>query len=224
MSRSKYTSIEKLEIIQEIMDQKETVNSASRRYSVDSTTIRTWQAKFKRGGISELSEAKHNNHYSKSFKLEVVTAYLNGEGTLQELAIKFGLRNKTQIRNWLSLYNRDKTLTASPFRKKIPNMRRKTTLEERIKIVEYVTVGKHKYSETAKHFEVSYQQARLWVLKAKENGYEALVDNRGHRKHERELSELDIANLKIKQLEAELEEKNAMEVFIKKFQELQHKG
>lgn len=206
------------------MDLKETVNSASRRYSVDSTTIRTWQDKYKRGGISELSETKHNNHYSKVFKFEVVTAYLNGEGTLQELAIKFGLRNKAQIQNWLSLYNGNKTLTASPFRKKIPNMRRKTTLEERINIVEYVTVGKHKYTEAAERFQVTYQQVRLWVLKAKENGYEALVDNRGHRKPERELSELDKANLKIKQLEAELEEKNAMEAFIKKFQELQRKG
>ncbi|CUS26346.1 hypothetical protein FC70_GL001542 [Paucilactobacillus oligofermentans DSM 15707 = LMG 22743] len=103
-------------------------------------------------------------------------------------------------------------------------MRRKKTLEERIKIVEYVTVSKHKYSEAAEHFEVTYQQVLLWVLKAKENGYEALVDNRGHRKPEKELSELDKDNLKIKQLETELEEKNAMEAFIKKFQELQRKG
>ncbi|CUS26345.1 hypothetical protein FC70_GL001543 [Paucilactobacillus oligofermentans DSM 15707 = LMG 22743] len=79
------------------MDLKKTVNSASIRYSVDFATILNWRDKYKCGGISELAEAKHNNHYSEEFKLEVVTAYLNGEGTLQELAIKFGLGSKTQI-------------------------------------------------------------------------------------------------------------------------------
>ncbi|MFH0493564.1 helix-turn-helix domain-containing protein, partial [Lactiplantibacillus plantarum] len=61
-------------------------------------------------------------------------------------------------------------------------MSRKTTFDERIEIVEYVTKGKHSYTETAEHFQVSYQQARSWVLKARNGGYEELVDNRGHHK------------------------------------------
>ncbi|WP_459783045.1 helix-turn-helix domain-containing protein, partial [Pediococcus ethanolidurans] len=67
-----------------------------------------------------------------------------------------------------------------PSRKQVPTMSRKTTFEERIEIVEYVTKDKHSYSEAAEHFQVSYQQARLWVRKAESNGYPALMDNRGH--------------------------------------------
>lgn len=68
------------------------------------------------------------------------------------------------------------TLTASPSRKQVPTMSRKTTFEERIEIVEYVTKHKHSYTEAAEYFQVSYQQARSWVIKAQERGYKALVD------------------------------------------------
>ena len=103
-------------------------------------------------------------------------------------------------------------------------MSRKTTFEERIEIVEYVVKGEHSYTETANHFQVSYQQARSWVLKAKNGGYEALVDNRGHRKPEHELTDLDKANLRIRQLESQLKDQELYKAFAKKLQELQRKG
>ncbi|MEJ1307879.1 hypothetical protein QY884_08790 [Latilactobacillus sakei] len=45
------------------------------------------------------------------------------------------------------------------------------------------------------------KQARSWVLKAQHGGYEALVDNRGHHKTQSELTDLDKANLRIRELE-----------------------
>ncbi|MDE3281325.1 helix-turn-helix domain-containing protein [Lacticaseibacillus parahuelsenbergensis] len=75
----------------------------------------------------------------------------------------------------------------------------------------------------AAHFDVSYQQARSWVIKAREGGYEALVDNRGHHKDKRDLTELDKAKLRIRQLEAELKDKELVEAFVKKLLEIQHK-
>ncbi|WP_260365971.1 helix-turn-helix domain-containing protein, partial [Pediococcus ethanolidurans] len=121
-------------------------------------------------------------------------------------------------------YNRDKTVTVSPSRKQVPTMSRKTTFEERIEIVEYVTKDKHSYSEAAEHFQVSYQQARMWVRKAEANGYPALMDNRGHRKQRDELTENEQLKLEIRQLKVQLKEKEIIEKFAKKLQELQHKG
>lgn len=103
-------------------------------------------------------------------------------------------------------------------------MSRKTTFEERISIVEYATKDKHSYTETAEHFGVSYQQARSWVLKAQHGGYEALVDNRGHHKIQSELTDLDRANLRIRELESQIEDQKLYVAFIKKYQELQRKG
>ncbi|KRK16603.1 putative transposase (putative) [Loigolactobacillus coryniformis subsp. coryniformis KCTC 3167 = DSM 20001] len=180
--------------------------------------------RYQRDGIEGLEEAKKNIHYSKELKHTVVFAYLNGEGTLEEVADKYGLRNSTQAKVWVDKYNGDKPLTASPSRKQVPTMRKKTTFEERIEVVEYVVKHKHSYTEAAEHFQVSYQQARSWVLKAKNSGYEALVDNRGQHKDESELTDLDKANLRIRQLEAELKDKELVEQFAKKLLELQRKG
>lgn len=103
-------------------------------------------------------------------------------------------------------------------------MSRKTTFEERIKVVEYVIQDRHSYAEAAEYFQVSYQQARSWVLKAKNGSYEALVDNRGHHKHESELTENDRLRLEVRRLKAELADKELIEAFAKKLQELQRRG
>lgn len=69
-----------------------------------------------------IEEAKKNLHYSKELKQTIVFAYLNGENTFEELADKYGLRNSTQAKVWVALYNEDKPLKASPSRKQVPTM------------------------------------------------------------------------------------------------------
>ena len=51
-----------------------------------------------------------------------------------------------------------------------------------------------------------------------------LCDGRGHRKADEDLTDLDKANLKIRQLESQLKDQIVIEEFVKKLQELQHKG
>lgn len=223
MPRSKYTALEKLSILKEFKQSNLSYRSFARTYNLGENTVQRWLRRYNRDGLSGLEEARQNNHYSKEFKLTVVLAYLAGEGTFEELAIKFGLRSQKQLIDWVSKYNRDKTVTASPSRKQVPTMSRKTTFEERIEVVEYVTKDKHSFSEAAEHFQVSYQQARGWVLKAQSGGYEALVDNRGHRKQQDELTETDKLKLEIRQLKMQLRDKELIEKFAKKLLELQRK-
>lgn len=102
-------------------------------------------------------------------------------------------------------------------------MSRKTTFEERIKIVEYVTAGKHSYSQASEHFNVSYQQVRAWVLKSKDGGYTALKDGRGRTKPVEEMTEVERLKLENRQLKAQLKEQEVMELFAKKIRELQNK-
>jgi len=224
MSRSKYSAIEKLALINEFESSGQSYTSFARQHGFTGMTMSRWQERYKRDGIEGLTEARKNNHYSKDFKQTVVQAFLSGEGTTQELTMKYGLRSDMQVITWVSKYNREKTVTASPSRKQVPTMARKTTWEERIQVVEYITIHKHSYSEASEHYQVSYQQARSWVLKAKADGYEALTDNRGHRKPKQELTDLDRANLRIRQLEGQVADMKLLEDFVKKYQELQHKG
>ena len=60
---------------------------------------------------------------------------------------------------------------------------RRTTFDERVEIVQYCIAHNHNYMKTAEHYQVSYQQARNYVVKYETNGVEALKDNRGKRKN-----------------------------------------
>lgn len=224
MPRSKYTAIEKLALINEFEASGLSSKAFGKMKGLGAKTIAQWCDRYHRDGLDGLREAKKNQHYSEALKLQVVHAFLSGEGSRQEVMMKYGLRSTSQVWAWVSRYNRDKTVTASPSRKQVPKMSRKTTLEERIEVVEYVTNQKHSYSEAAERFQVSYQQARSWVLKAKDGGYEALEDNRGRRKPKKKLSDLDKANLRIRQLEGQVADMKLLEEFVKKYQELQRKG
>lgn len=56
---------------------------------------------------------------------------------------------------------------------------RKTTFDERVEIVQYCIAHEHNYAETAKKYQISYQQARNYVIKYKANGIGGLQDKRG---------------------------------------------
>ncbi|EAG2278164.1 transposase [Enterococcus casseliflavus] len=58
---------------------------------------------------------------------------------------------------------------------------RKTTLNERIKIVHDCIINGRDYGKTAIQYQVSYQQVRNWVLKYDEMGEKGLEDRRGQR-------------------------------------------
>lgn len=224
MPRSKFNAIEKLALINEFEASGQSSKAFGKANGLGEHTVAQWLDRYYRDGLDGLREAKKNQHYSSAFKLQVIYAFLNGEGSAQELAMKYGLRSFSQVMTWVSKYNRDKTVTASPLRKQVPKMSRKTTWEERIEVVEFITKHKHSYNEAAEHYQVSYQQARSWVMKAKDGGYEALRDNRGRRKAQKKLTDLDKANLRIRQLEGQVADMKLLEEFVKKYQKLQRKG
>lgn len=216
MPRSRYTLAEKLALITELQSSSLSITAFSKQHGLDHHTIGQWELRLQRDSINGLIATTKNQHYSKAFKQMIIHAYLNGEGTLQELTNKYQMRSTSQLRNWLI----KQTVTASPSRKQVPKMSRKTTFNERVEIVEWINKGNHSYSEAAEHFNVSYQQARYWALKDQAKGFEVLVDNRGHRKPESELTDLDKANLWIRQLESQSKDQQLLEAFIKKYQEL----
>jgi len=225
MSRSKFTYLEKMDLLTEYKNSNVLRTTFARNHGISPTAFKSWIMILKRDGIDGLKERKTNQKYTEKFKVKVVQAALNGQGTYEELMIKYGLRNVYQISDWIFKYNNGKSLTTKySSGKKVSFMTRKTTFEERIEIVEYVVKHNHKYSEAAEHFSVSYQQVRQWVLKSQKGGYEALLDGRGHRKSIEDMSDLDKANLKIRQLESKLRDQKIIEEFAKKLKELQRKG
>lgn len=81
-----------------------------------------------------------------------------------------------QLRNWIKKYNDHEELKASVTGgKPVMTKGRKTTYEERIAIVRYCIENQNNYTETAKKFQVSYQQIYTWMKTYQESGIDELL-------------------------------------------------
>ena len=69
--------------------------------------------------------------------------------------------------------------------------RRKSSIVERKKIVEYCIAHNRDYKETASKYGVSYSQVYSWVKKYDERGEEGLTDKQGRHKTDDEVDELE---------------------------------
>ncbi|WP_143464127.1 helix-turn-helix domain-containing protein [Levilactobacillus enshiensis] len=226
MPRTRFTPEEKVAIITGLSTTELTKAAYLKSYGIGQHSLERWQELYKQDGIKGLEERHNWTRYSSEIKQQAVIAYLNHEGSLHHISKRFGIRNERQLRDWIKKFQyngTNKALTATPSRKQVRIMSRKTTFEERIEIVEYVTAGKHTYVQAAEHFNTSYQQIRSWVLKSKENGYAALKDGRGRTKSIEEMTEVEKLQLENRQLKAKLKEQEVLDLFVKKFQELQNK-
>lgn len=101
---------------------------------------------------------------------------------------------------------------------------RKTTQQERVKIVAFCIEHRRDYPLTIKEYGISYQQIYSWVRKYEGNGIDGLADGRGRIKPEGEMTENEKLKAQIRLLEAknyDLEMENAL---IKKLKELEEGG
>lgn len=100
---------------------------------------------------------------------------------------------------------------------------KKTTLYERVEIVEYCIAHDRNYAQTAEKFGVSYQQARSYTIKYEASGIEGLKDGRGRRKSEDEMSEFEKLQAENRILRAQKEQAEMEASFLKKLAEIERR-
>jgi transposase-like protein len=142
------------------------------------------------------------------FKKKVVAEYLEGGISTLDLAMKHGIHAESTVAKWIKLYNSHEELTDSRPEGGMLLMAndikpRKTTREERIKIVEHCIAHSNNYALTAKEFSCSYGQVYSWVRKYNEKGIDGLKDGRGRNKNETEMSEVERLRAENRLLRAE---------------------
>ena len=160
--------------------------------------------------------------YSKEIKLQAINSYLNGEGGLWTVSKKYGIIHCEQLRRWVLWYNGHKEIKGSSSAKGEIYMTkgRKTTQEERAKIVAFCIEHNYDYGLTVETYRVSYQQIYAWVRKYEEGGVDKLKDNRGRTKPAEEMTEIEKLKAEMKILEAKNRQLEIENEFIKKLQEL----
>ena len=214
---------EKVQWIEKIIQNKESIRSVASKLGIHHTTVDKWLRNYKSVG----EEAFFRKGWTKRTTEEkeaAVLDYLSGIGSLRDICDKYKIEDTRQLREWIMKYNgheelKDSGTGGTP----IMTKGRKTTFEERVEIVQYCISHTHNYAETAEKFGISYQQARNYTIKYEEKGVEGLQDRRGKRKSQEEMDELEKLRAEVKILRAE-KERSEMEIsFLKKLEEIERR-
>ena len=109
--------------------------------------------------------ARHSRRHTATYRTWTVPfsfplrTYLSGEESLDEICVKFGIRQHSQLSSWFKVYNEGKKLkelTGDSAMKKA----RKTTLEERICIIKDCLDHDRNYGAMTLKYDCSYQRIR----------------------------------------------------------------
>ena len=218
---TKCSSEEKLKAVQDYLSNKNSVYRIAKDLNTRPTVVFKWIDLYEMFGAEGLITPSTKKIYSEETKTSAINDYLSNNYTKRDICKKYKIRSTTQLNNWFKQYNNHKDSKSQDTGGTIVMIKeRPITFEERVEIVQYCLENNKNYNETAKKFNVSYQQVRLWVLKYKEGGLDALIDRRGRKKSEEELTELDRIKIENKLLKAKAKYLQIENDFLKKLKEL----
>lgn len=224
--KNKYTVEEK---VQAILDYKNGIRGKAQicndlGLSKSGEVFYRWLRKYDKYGESAFYPKERNKSYSKELKEKIIQDYLDGRGSLIDLSIKYDILSAETLRQWVMRYNSHEELKDyNPKGDIYMTKSRKTTLEERIEIVQFCLDHEKEYKLAAEAFDVSYAQVYQWVKKYLELGEEGLTDKRGKHKEESELSELEKLQRENERLKRQLELKERENIILKKLKEVERR-
>ena len=223
MSKSQHTPEWKITIVKKYLSGEGSYDSIARAHGIDKRTLIDWVHRYQEHGASVFYPTVGNVHYSKEFKTMCVEAVLKGEGSVDDIVVKYNISTRSVLRSWIMKYNANMELKDYEPKREVymAEARRKTTLEERKKIVEYCIAHGNDYKGAASQYDVSYSQVYSWVKKYRESGEEGLEDRRGHHKSDDEVNELERLRRENLRLKRQLEEKDMLCELLKKVRELE---
>lgn len=222
--KSKITYEQKLSAVKDYVEGRKSLGQLANEHTVTKSSVKQWISVYNSIGESGLITSTKNVSYSEETKHAAVEEYLSGVASQLDICKKYKIRSKTQLSNWVLKYNdHEKLKSSGTGGKPIMTKGRNTTFEERIEIVKYCIEHDRNYNETAEKYKVSYNQVRSWTVKFDESGVDALVDRRGKRKLENELTEIDRLKAQNKLLEAKNKRLEMENEVLKKLEEIERR-
>ena len=227
MSRKSKIAVEKkARITREYVAENISREEAAKRAGVSHDVITDWARIYRQEGALSLAPEEKNRVYSPELKKQAVLEYLSGGSSQHSICEKFGIRSRTQLRRWVEMYNTHGDFNFVKFSGGGSYMKqgRYTTQEERIQIVRDCIASGKNYREIALQYTVSYQQVRTWTLHYEELGESGLEDRRGKRKKDQKpRTELEQAQIEIKQLKHKLYLSEMENTLLKKLDEIERR-
>lgn len=224
MPRTKFSEETRLKVVHAYLSGKQSLAQICAEHEhLNSQTVYDWVRKFEAHGETALLISHRNRSYSAEQKQRAVEEYLNGKGSLRDICIKYNISSTKRLRDWIKQYNSNMKLADYDPKPEVymATARRKTTIDERREIVEYCLSHDKNYKGAAEKYDVSYSQVYNWTRSYLASGLEGLKDNRGRRKADEELSELEKLRRENLRLKHQLEEERRAVELLKKVQEFE---
>lgn len=225
--KAKYSYEQKIQACEDYLGGRKSASQIAMELDMgkhNDSLIFQWAHLYEAKGPEVFLPKKHNQKYSKEFKCQVVQEYLDGEGSEEMLAIKYGVASRRTVHQWIVKYTEGEEIKDyDPHPEVYMASPRKTTYEERLEIVKHCIDHGKNYKKTATLYKCSYNQVRNWVLKYEEEGESALEDRRGKHKKDEELSEVEQLKRKVARLERQLQEEKDTVELLKKVNEFERR-
>lgn len=223
MGKEKYSIEHRIETVKAYERGEGSYRTIAQRYRVGYTTVKAWVRKYRNQGESGLMARHGRSNYSSAFKIQCVEAFIQGEGSVDAITAKYNISSREVLRSWIKCYNANKKLKNYDPKREVymAEAKRKTTMAERKEIAEYCISHAKNYAGTAAHYDVSYSQVYSWVKKYLTSGETGLADNRGHRKTDDEVDELERLRRENLRLKRELKEQSMVVELLKKAKEFE---
>ena len=225
----KYSKELKLEIVKRYL-KGESPSVLANEYKLEQKTdnpIRYWARRYESLGDKAFDNFSKNKSYLKELKQQIIDDYLNGVDSYRGLANKYNITSATVVLNWIRKYNNDIEIKDYEPKGDVYTMKsRKTTLEERLEIVNYVLTNNNDYKGAADKYSVPYANVYNWVKKYNESGEDGLSDSRGRpssKEPKHELTDIEKKDIEIEKLKKELERSKMVIEVLKKNIEIQER-
>ena len=227
--KAKYNKELKLEIVKRYL-KGESASALANEYALlkrGPDTIRDWVHKYESLGEKAFDYSPVNKAYSKELKQQVINDYLNGIDSLEGLINKYNISSHEIVRKWVIKYNKGIEIKDYDPKGDVYTMKsRKTTLEERLEIVNYVLANNNDFKGAADKYSVPYANVYNWVKKYNEAGEDGLSDSRGRpssKEPKHELTDIEKKDIEIEKLKQELKRKDMVIEVLKKNIEIQER-
>ena len=113
MVKKKFTTEEKIRAVELHIREGMGYGGISDRYGVPTATLRLWIRNYQTFGVEGLMRRKGNQSYSSELKKCAVEEYLSGAGSQADICKKYKIYSRTQLRNWIKVYNSHRELRPS---------------------------------------------------------------------------------------------------------------
>jgi transposase len=222
--KAKVSADDKIRAIKNYLTGNNSISQICLELQIHKSAFDEWKRKYQLKGEQGLETTKINTYYPEDIKLQAISDYQRGLGSLNQICGRYSISNNSILRKWIKKYNGHKTTKSHNSQgDKYMTRGRKTTYEERVKIVSFCIENNDDYQLASEKYQVSYQQVYSWTVKYKQRGTEALVDRRGKKKGSEELTEPEKLAAQVRLLEAENKRLQMENGFLKKLKEVERR-